>query len=335
MARAVAAPPLFDFTAPDGIGHTIWRADDADRHALVAAFARIPLLYIADGHHRAASAMRARQVLAGATSGANSSPAGLRPGRGRLRSWPSPSRTTRCRSLPYHRVVKDLAGRTPASFLEALGARIRVAPERRPRPRRARSPCTWTVAGTPCTSRPPRPTRRSGSAGRLPPPRPGARAAARHRGPADGQADRLRRRHPRPASSRPARGWRRGRRRLRDAPGRRRGPHGDRRRRRDHAAQVHLVRAEAPGRTPEPPHLASNRPARRHRSDARRSRTGATAHEGPRRRSVREVRPRGPCGRRLRRRLRPLPQGRRARRRPPREPGRGADRAVHEGDARR
>src|SRR5215813_3136302 len=54
---------LFDFTAPDGVQHTIWRADGPQVRDLVAAFDAIPALYIADGHHRAASAARARQQL--------------------------------------------------------------------------------------------------------------------------------------------------------------------------------------------------------------------------------------------------------------------------------
>jgi len=45
------------------VQHTIWRVGGADRDALVAAFARIPSLYIADGHHRAASAARARDEM--------------------------------------------------------------------------------------------------------------------------------------------------------------------------------------------------------------------------------------------------------------------------------
>src|SRR5689334_10613277 len=59
-ARQTAREPLFDFEAVDGVRHTIWQVGGADRDALVAAFARVPTLYIADGHHRAASAARAR-----------------------------------------------------------------------------------------------------------------------------------------------------------------------------------------------------------------------------------------------------------------------------------
>ena len=71
-----AGPPLFDFTAGDGVQHTLWRLGGGDRDAVVAAFDRIPLLYIADGHHRAASAMRARQAL-------RETAPGRRPDRGR------------------------------------------------------------------------------------------------------------------------------------------------------------------------------------------------------------------------------------------------------------
>ena len=52
---------IFDFTADDGVQHTVWHVPDAVR--FVHAFREIPFLYIADGHHRAASAARARAEL--------------------------------------------------------------------------------------------------------------------------------------------------------------------------------------------------------------------------------------------------------------------------------
>jgi len=54
-------PPLYDFVANDDIRHTIWRVPNY--HPLVEAFGEVPNLYIADGHHRAASASRARAEL--------------------------------------------------------------------------------------------------------------------------------------------------------------------------------------------------------------------------------------------------------------------------------
>jgi uncharacterized protein (DUF1015 family) len=51
--------PLYDFTAPDGVRHTVWRVDDpAQEASICAGFAALDALYIADGHHRAAAAAR-------------------------------------------------------------------------------------------------------------------------------------------------------------------------------------------------------------------------------------------------------------------------------------
>jgi uncharacterized protein (DUF1015 family) len=119
-ARTMAAAPLFDFTAEDGVTHTVWRTSEVDRDALVSAFARIPALYIADGHHRAASAMRARAALreaAGATGP-------LEADTFLAVAFPD----DQMQVLPYHRLVRDLAGRTAAAFLDALRATHEVAP---------------------------------------------------------------------------------------------------------------------------------------------------------------------------------------------------------------
>jgi len=59
--ETMMANAIFDFTAPDGIQHTVWRVPDPVR--FVHAFREVPFLYIADGHHRAASAARARAEL--------------------------------------------------------------------------------------------------------------------------------------------------------------------------------------------------------------------------------------------------------------------------------
>ena len=55
--------PLFDFVAADGIAHTIWRVPLELNAPIAEAFSAVPLLYIADGHHRAKSASRAREAL--------------------------------------------------------------------------------------------------------------------------------------------------------------------------------------------------------------------------------------------------------------------------------
>src|SRR5258708_14015554 len=64
LGRGVTADaPLYDFRADDGVHHTIWRVKGQEATALVDAFAHVPALYIADGHHRAASAGRARAEM--------------------------------------------------------------------------------------------------------------------------------------------------------------------------------------------------------------------------------------------------------------------------------
>jgi uncharacterized protein (DUF1015 family) len=114
---ATSSPPLYDFTADDGVHHTIWRVEEDQTKALVDAFARIPALYIADGHHRAASAARARTELAG-KSGAEEEA-------GSFIAVAFPD--NQMQILPYNRIVKDLAGATPAEFLTALRQRLPVA----------------------------------------------------------------------------------------------------------------------------------------------------------------------------------------------------------------
>ena len=61
--RACANAPEIDFEASDGVRHTIWRVPTAENGPLTAAFETVPALYIADGHHRAASAARVRAEL--------------------------------------------------------------------------------------------------------------------------------------------------------------------------------------------------------------------------------------------------------------------------------
>jgi uncharacterized protein (DUF1015 family) len=122
-ARATAAPPLIDFTADDGVQHTIWRIGGADRDALVAAFARIPALYIADGHHRAASAARARaEMRERAITG---TPLGDGADASTMLAVAFPH--DQVQILSYNRTVKDLGGLAPGEFMEKVRERFEVA----------------------------------------------------------------------------------------------------------------------------------------------------------------------------------------------------------------
>ena len=120
-ARVCDGTPLYDFTAADGIRHTVWPVAAADVPQLQKAFDAIPALYIADGHHRAASAARARAALReqGQLTESDAFIAVAFP-------------DTALKILPYHRVVKDLNGHSPESLLAALRSRMPVtdgAPE--------------------------------------------------------------------------------------------------------------------------------------------------------------------------------------------------------------
>ena len=110
-----AEAPLFDFTATDGVRHVVWRAPEALVPALVAAFAAVPALYIADGHHRAASAWRTHQALAGEGPGEHE----------RFLAVAFPD--AQMQVLSYNRVVRDLNGMTAGEFRTALSARCAVA----------------------------------------------------------------------------------------------------------------------------------------------------------------------------------------------------------------
>jgi uncharacterized protein (DUF1015 family) len=95
--------PLIDFKALDGVRHTIWLVERDETQAIEQAFACVKALYIADGHHRAASAARARQELPDSPDAAYF--LGV--------AFPS----DQVRILPYNRVVRDLNDSTPQHFL--------------------------------------------------------------------------------------------------------------------------------------------------------------------------------------------------------------------------
>jgi uncharacterized protein (DUF1015 family) len=122
--RAAGAAPLFDFEAADGVRHTLWRVDAADRDRLVQIFQQIPFLYIADGHHRAASAARAR--TADRTGGAAPANLGDRADVNSVLAVAFPH--DEMQVLPYNRLVKDLAGATPEAFLAAVDKMFSVEP---------------------------------------------------------------------------------------------------------------------------------------------------------------------------------------------------------------
>ncbi len=114
--RVTGGAPLFDFAAADGVQHTIWKVSGADLSLLINAGAELPCLYIADGHHRAASAARTRRHLAEREPGVAHDEADW------MLGVAFPDDQTQI--LPYNRIVRDLAGHTPEALLSELKSRV-------------------------------------------------------------------------------------------------------------------------------------------------------------------------------------------------------------------
>jgi len=114
VARVVTGPRLFDITADDGVRHEIWQVPANENQAITDAFARIKALYIADGHHRAASAARTRRALEAKGAGEHD----------RVLAVAFPD--DQMQILPYNRVVRDLNGKTTEAFLESLAETFSV-----------------------------------------------------------------------------------------------------------------------------------------------------------------------------------------------------------------
>jgi uncharacterized protein (DUF1015 family) len=129
VARIAARAPLYDFVAPDGVGHTVWRADAAEADELQTAFAAVPALYVADGHHRCAAASRARATVR--MQGASCAPTPTAEAVAAIEAdnflavvFPA----GQLQILPYHRVVHDLNGMTADELLARLREVMTVGP---------------------------------------------------------------------------------------------------------------------------------------------------------------------------------------------------------------
>lgn len=114
VAEEKAKPALYDFVSDDGIRHRVWKINDpAQTEAIEAAFAAIPATYIADGHHRAASAVKVGLKRRAENPGYT----GEEPFNYFL-SVLFPDEELMI--LPYNRVVKDLNGLSREQFFEAV-----------------------------------------------------------------------------------------------------------------------------------------------------------------------------------------------------------------------
>ena len=122
VEKAMTQAPVYDFVSEDGIGHTVWVMEGEDTIAKIAQrFDTMPYLYIADGHHRSASAVRV--------------------GMKRREEKPDFDGTEEFNFflsvlfpdeqlyiMDYNRLVKDLNGNTEAEFLQKVAESFAVAP---------------------------------------------------------------------------------------------------------------------------------------------------------------------------------------------------------------
>ena len=115
VADACSKAPLYDFVAPDGIGHTVWEIAPASAcvaDELVELFARIPVAYIADGHHRSAAAARYAKEH-GFEGESRWFMAVIFP-------------ASQLKILAYNRLVKDLNGLSEYEFLSRVSENFTV-----------------------------------------------------------------------------------------------------------------------------------------------------------------------------------------------------------------
>lgn len=120
VERIAAGFPVYDFVAADSVRHQVWTIDDQETiERLSSQFARIPSLYVADGHHRSASAARVGKERADANphhrgdEEYNFFLAVLFP-------------HNQLRIMDYNRVVRDLNGLTLESFMQSIGKQFSV-----------------------------------------------------------------------------------------------------------------------------------------------------------------------------------------------------------------
>ena len=122
IARITARPAAHDVVTADGFGHTVWVVDDAGEIAdLQRLFSTIPCTYVADGHHRAASGSRVRELR----KAKNPNHTGKEPYNFFMAVFFPHDQLA---IMDYNRVVKDLAGMTEEQFLARVREKFEIAP---------------------------------------------------------------------------------------------------------------------------------------------------------------------------------------------------------------
>lgn len=128
VQKVTRGQSVCQFTSEDGIGHEVWVvADQKDIAAIENAFAQIPTLYIADGHHRSASASNTAKLM----KAANPQHTGEE-SYNFFQSVIFPA--SQLYIMDYNRLVKDLNGLSPEQFIVALSKDFTVMKTGNPYP---------------------------------------------------------------------------------------------------------------------------------------------------------------------------------------------------------
>lgn len=119
--RVCRGEPEYDFTADDGVRHTLWLVGgDADLMLIQAVFAEQPCLYVADGHHRSASGT----IVGQRRRAANPDHTGREEYNYFLAVLFPKSHMM---ILPYNRAIQDLGGLGREEFLQKVGERFEIS----------------------------------------------------------------------------------------------------------------------------------------------------------------------------------------------------------------
>ncbi len=120
IREVTAGEPEYDFVAPDGFGHTLWVIDAPEVISeITAEFAKIPSLYIADGHHRSAAA-----ALVGNEKAQNNPDHRGDEEYNYFMAVAFPA--SHLKIIDYNRVVRDLNGLTPEEVLARISENFEV-----------------------------------------------------------------------------------------------------------------------------------------------------------------------------------------------------------------
>ena len=136
VSNTMETSPIYDFTAPDGIRHTVWIMPEEYNEIVINEIANVKNLYIADGHHRAASASRSQKVKKDNNPSHNGTEeynyflAVLFP-------------AEELKILPYNRVVFDLKGMSANDFIEKVKQYFDVRQCDFPSPKERKTICMY------------------------------------------------------------------------------------------------------------------------------------------------------------------------------------------------